>query len=102
MIADGRAIFDGNPAFLIDEHAQRALRSQLEIDRAAFDMVKEALDGTFKGGRSLLLTAKEDAVGIPPENPNLSDDVQTKVNEIYQQIKSGAIVVADSQGSLFR
>ena len=72
------------------------------IDRAAFDMVKEALDGTFKGGRSLLLTAKEDAVGIPPENPNLSDDVQTKVNEIYQQTKSGAIVVADSQGSLFR
>ena len=72
------------------------------IDRAAFDMVKEALDGTFKGGRSLLLTAKEDAVGIPPENPNLSADVQAKVNEIYQQIKSGTIVVADSQGNLFR
>lgn len=72
------------------------------IDRAAFDIVKEALDGTFKGGRSLLLTAKEDAVGIPPENPNLSADVQAKVNEIYQQIKSGAIVVADSQGDLFR
>ena len=72
------------------------------IDRAAFDMVKEALDGTFKGGRSLLLTAKEDAVGIPPENPNLSDDVQKKVDEIYQQIKSGAIVVADKQGDLFR
>ena len=72
------------------------------IDRAAFDMVKEALDGTFKGGRSLLLTAKEDAVGIPLENPNLSDDVQKKVDEIYQQIKSGAIVVADKQGDLFR
>ena len=72
------------------------------IDRAAFDMVKEALDGTFKGGRSLVLTAKEDAVGIPPENPNLSDDVQKKVDEIYQQIKSGAIVVADKQGDLFR
>ena len=31
-----------------------------------------------------------------------SDDVQKKVNEIYQQIKSGAIVVADKQGDLFR
>ena len=72
------------------------------IDRAAFDMVKEALDGTFKGGRSLLLTAKEDAVGIPLENPNLSDDVQKKVDELYQQIKSGSIVVADKQGDLFR
>ena len=27
------AVFDGNPAFFIDEHAQRALRSQLEIDQ---------------------------------------------------------------------
>ena len=72
------------------------------IDRAAFDMVKEVLDGAFQGGRSLLLTAKEDAVGIPSENPNLSTDVQAKVNEIYQQIKSGAIVVADTQGNLFR
>ena len=72
------------------------------MDRAAFDMVKEVLDGTFQGGRSLLLTAKEDAVGIPAENPNLFTDVQAKVNEIYQQIKSGAIVVADTQGNLFR
>ena len=72
------------------------------IDRAAFDMIKETLDGTFKGGRSLLLTAKEDAVGIPTENPNLSTDVQNKVDEIYQQIKSGSIVVADKQGDLFR
>ena len=72
------------------------------IDRAAFDMVKEALDGTFKGGRSLLLTAKEDAVGIPPENPNLSSDVQKQVMDIYAQIKSGAIVISDKQGDLFR
>ena len=72
------------------------------IDRASFDMIKEDLSGEFKGGRSLLLTAKEDAVGIPTENPNLSDEVQKQVNEIYQQIKSGAIVIADSQGDLFR
>ena len=72
------------------------------IDRAAYDMIKEALNGTFKGGRSLLMTAKEDAVGIPAENPNLAPDVQKKVNEIYQKIKAGSIVVADKQGSLFR
>ena len=72
------------------------------IDRAAYDMIKEALNGMFKGGRSLLMTAKEDAVGIPAENPNLAPDVQKKVNEIYQKIKAGSIVVADKQGSLFR
>ncbi len=72
------------------------------VDRASYDMIKDELNGKFHGGITLLLTAKEDAVGIPPENPNLSDDVQKKVNEIYQQIKSGAIVVADKQGDLFR
>ena len=66
-------------------------------------MIKEALGGDFKGGRKLLMTAKENAVGIPPENPNLDADVQKQVNDIYQQIKSGSIVVADKQGdNLFR
>ena len=73
------------------------------MDRASFDMIKEALGGDFKGGRTLLMTAKENAVGIPPENPNLSAEVQKQVNDIYQQIKSGAIMVADKQGdNLFR
>ena len=73
------------------------------MDRASFDMIKEALGGDFKGGRTLLMTAKENAVGIPPENPNLDADVQKQVNDIYQQIKSGSIIVADKQGdNLFR
>ena len=72
------------------------------IDRASYNMIKDELEGKFKGGVTLLLTAKDDAVGIPSENPNLSADVQNKVNEIYQQVKAGAIVVADEQGDLFR
>ena len=72
------------------------------VDRASYDMIKDELNGKFQGGTTLVLTAKEDAVGIPAENPNLSDDVQKKVDEIYQQIKSDAIVVADKQGDLFR
>lgn len=72
------------------------------IDRASFDMVKEELGGTFKGGRTLTLTAKEDAVGIPPENPNLSSEVQKQVQDVYAQIKSGSVVISDKQGDLFR
>ena len=72
------------------------------VDRASYDMVKDELDGKFQGGSTLVLTAKEDAVGIPPENPNLSSDVQKQVMDIYAQIKSGAIVISDKQGDLFR
>ncbi|MGP1455301.1 MAG: BMP family lipoprotein [Treponema sp.] len=88
---------------LLPDGTSAVLTSAMKyIDRAAYDMIKEALDGTFKGGRSLLMTAKEDAVGIPAENPNLAPDVQKQVNEIYQKIKAGSIVVADKQGALFR
>lgn len=72
------------------------------IDRASFDMVKEELNGAFKGGRTLQLTAKDDAVGIPTENPNLSAEVQKQVQEVYAQIKSGAVMISDKQGDLFR
>ena len=72
------------------------------IDRASFDMIKEELDGTYKGGRSLLLSVKEDGVGIPEKNPNLSPEVQQKVNEIFKKMKSGEIVVSSERGNLFK
>ena len=72
------------------------------IDRASFDMVKEEIDGVFKGGRSLLLSAKEDGVGIPEKNPNLSPEVQKKVDEVFGKIKAGEIVVSSEQGNLFK
>ena len=72
------------------------------LDKASYDMIKEELNGTFTGGRSLLFSVKENGVGIPAKNPNLSDDVQQKVNEIYQKIKNGEIVVSAAQGDLFK
>lgn len=91
-----------NEGLLPDSSQSVILTSAMKyIDHASFDMIKEELAGSFKGGRSLLLTAKEDAVGIPSANPNLSADVQKQVTDIYQQVKSGAIVVSDKQGPLF-
>lgn len=72
------------------------------LNEAAFDMIDANLKGTFEGGRSVMLTAKDNAVGIPAENPNLSPEVQKQVDEIYQSIKSGQIMVAEKQGDLFR
>ncbi|MGP1564372.1 MAG: BMP family lipoprotein [Treponema sp.] len=69
---------------------------------AAYDMIKDELNGNFVGGRSLLLSAKEDGVGIPASNPNLSADVQKTVDSIAAKIKSGEITVSAEQGSLFK
>ncbi len=72
------------------------------LDRASYDMIKDELAGKFRGGNSLLFSVADDGVGIPASNPNLSDDVQKKVDEIYKKIKSGEVVVSSEQGDLFK
>lgn len=73
------------------------------LDRASYDMIKHELAGTFPGGEILRLNAANDGIGIPVENPNLSADVTAKVSELYGKLKTGEIVVADTQlPGLFR
>lgn len=71
------------------------------LSRASYDMIKDELEGAFEGGRSLLLSAKENGVGIPEMNPNLSAEVQGQVNEIAAKIRAGEIFVSSEQGNLF-
>lgn len=71
-----------------------------KVDTASFDMIKDELDGNFKGGQTLTFDAKTGGIGIPEENPNLSKETQDKVAEILEQIKEGKIVVADKKDGL--
>lgn len=70
------------------------------IDRAAYDMIMAELDGTFPGGEILTLDATNRGIGIPPENPNLSANTESKVTEVFDKLVSGAITVSDEQGDL--
>ena len=72
------------------------------LSTAAFDMIKDEQNGQFVGGRSLLLGAQQDGVGIPENNPNLSGDVQKTVDAIAAKIKAGEIAVSAEQGMLFK
>ncbi|MEH7237676.1 BMP family lipoprotein [Bacillus sp. JJ1562] len=72
------------------------------LANATKDLIKQELDGEFPGGETLTYSVENDGVGIPEENPNLSDDTITKVKEVYEKIKSGDIVVSDVQGDLFK
>jgi basic membrane protein A and related proteins len=67
------------------------------LDRASYDMIKLELEGKFPGGQVLRFNASNDGIGIPATNPNLSAEVSAKVQEIFGQIKSGTIDVADTQ-----
>ncbi|WP_288222428.1 BMP family protein [uncultured Clostridium sp.] len=71
-----------------------------KVDTASFDMIKDELDGNFKGGQTLIFDAKTGGIGIPAENPNLSKETQDKVEEVLGLIKEGKIVVADKADNL--
>lgn len=66
------------------------------IDQATHDMIVAEANGTFPGGESLVFDVATDGVGIPAENPNLSEETINTVNDIYSKIKSGEITVIDN------
>ncbi|MFE7064817.1 BMP family protein [Sutcliffiella sp. NPDC057660] len=73
-----------------------------QIDKAAADMIKAENDGKFPGGETLIFDAKNDGVGLPDKNPNLSEDTTAKVDEVFELIKSGEVKVNAEQGDLIK
>ena len=72
------------------------------IDLAAYTMIQDELNGEFKGGQTLTFDVSNDGIGIPKENPNLSEETVTKVEEIYGKMKSGEITVSAEKGDLIK
>ncbi|HOX91607.1 MAG TPA: BMP family ABC transporter substrate-binding protein [Spirochaetales bacterium] len=68
------------------------------VDVAAFDVSKMALDGTFPGGTTLVFSLKNNGVGIPQTNPNLSADIIAAVEDYARQIATGTLVVSEVPG----
>lgn len=70
------------------------------VDVAAYDYIDAKLNGKFPGGQTISLSIKENAVGIPAENPNLSADVVAKVEEARKAILDGKVTVPSTQEAL--
>ena len=71
------------------------------IDQAAISMIQAEVAGEFPGGQSLVLSVVNNGVGIPAENPNLSEETMDTVNTVTEAIKNGEItILAENDGSL--
>ena len=73
-----------------------------KVDTATFDMAKAYKEGKFPGGESLTFDVTNDGVGIPAENPNLSDETIKVVSEVQEKLKAGEIKVSGEQGNLIK
>ncbi len=87
-------IYDGTKSIILTS-------AMKYIDRAAYDMIEAELNGEFPGGQILNLDANNYGIGIPQENPNLDDEVEGIVAEVFAALQSGDIVVSDVKGELF-
>jgi len=72
------------------------------VNQAAYDMVKSVKEGNFPGGKILTFNVKNDGIGIPANNPNLKEEVTSKIKEIVASMKESEITVADKGEGLLR
>jgi len=91
--ADG--IYEGDKSVVLTSAMKK-------IDKSTYDMIKDELNGEFKGGQTLLFDASNDGIGLPEENPNVSSETQAKVDEIFELIKAGTLKVSAEQGNLIK
>ncbi|MDP2791964.1 MAG: BMP family ABC transporter substrate-binding protein [Rectinemataceae bacterium] len=65
------------------------------VDVAAYNVAKMVMEGKFPGGQVLLFSLKNQGVGIPSENPNLSAAIVKTVKDYEVQISSGKLAVSE-------
>lgn len=63
------------------------------VDMAIQLVSKDLIDGKFEGGQTRVLSLKDDAVGLPASNPNISEDIMAQVNDYKEKIIKGEITV---------
>ena len=71
-----------------------------KLSNAAFTVIEQFQNGEFPGGETVTYDASNDSVGLPTENPNLTEDTVAKTDEAFAAIKDGSIVVPSDAATL--
>lgn len=80
-----------------DKNASVILTSAIKyVDQATHDMIVAQEEGHFPGGQTVMFSIANNGVGLPSENPNLSEETMTTVNTVYEKVKSGEITVSET------
>lgn len=79
---------------LEDKKTSVTLTSAMKrIDVAAYNYIDKKLNNSFPGGEIITLSLKDEGVGLPKENPNLSADIVEKVEQVRKDIVDGKVTV---------
>lgn len=73
-----------------------------KLSTATEDVITSIMEGTFKGGETLLYSVENNGVGIPEVNPNLSDETSHVVSEVFEKLKSCEIKIDLSSEAIIK
>lgn len=65
------------------------------LQKAVYDVMQDIEAGTFTGGQSFIMTAKEDGVRLPMETSRFEHFTQENYQEIYDKIAEGSITIGN-------
>lgn len=67
------------------------------LDVAAYDLIDQAINGTFPGGETLTFDATSNGVGLPLENPNLSANFVAVREDARRLIETKELNIPDTK-----
>ncbi len=82
---------------LIEDGRSVILTSAIKrIDTVTYYIIENYLNGNFNGGQKQFYSIKDDAVGLPNENPNLANHTVSMVNDASLAVKNGSVTVPET------
>ncbi len=86
---------------IIEDGTSVVLTSAMKhLDNATYTVIDEINNGKFKGGQVILADSTDNAVGLPDNNPNLTDKTIEIYNEVYDLVASEKLVVPTTREEL--
>ena len=70
------------------------------LDVAVATHLEHWLNGEFKGGEVITMDFQQDGVGLPAENPNLTEETKIQLEKVKELMKKGEIKVPSTQEEL--
>lgn len=67
---------------------------------SAYNYIDAKINSKFPGGQVITLSLKDNGVGLPEKNPNLSADVLKKVDQAKKEIVDGKVTVPATEEAL--
>lgn len=89
-------VYYRDPAGFENDASVTLTSMTFKYDTAIYDVLSKAYIGRFPSGQTLYYSLKNDGVGLPDKNPNLTFKFQNDLQNYIEEIKTGKRIIPKS------